>query len=49
MSIPCGHGQKNDLMEDKMRNTHPMKIKLGRMINHDMALPIPAGVFEIDA
>ena len=32
-----------------MRNTYPMKIKLGRMINHDMALPIPAGVFEIDA
>ena len=49
MPIPCWHGQKNDLMEDKMRNNSPMKIKLGRMINHDMALPIPAGVYEIEA
>ena len=30
-----------------MRNNHPMKIKLGRMVNHDIALPFPAGVFEI--
>ena len=49
MSIPCWHEQKNDSMDDKMRNNDPVKLKLSTMVNIDVALPIPAGVFEIDA
>ena len=24
MSLPCGHEQKNDLLDNKMRNNNPM-------------------------